>query len=94
MKPARNPSKTSDMDAETIALRVLAHVVGDAALGPRFLSLTGLEVTDLRERAGDRQVLAAVLGFLEGHEPSLVACAAALDLPPAALAAARVELAR
>lgn len=94
MKPSQNPSKTSDMDAETIALRTLGHVMGDAELGPRFLALTGLDVADLRERAGDRDVLAAVLGFLEGHEPSLVACAAALDLPPDALVAARAELVR
>lgn len=94
MKPSRNPSETSDMDAETLALRALAHIVGDAELGPRFLTLTGLEIADLRERAGSREVLAAVLGFLEGHEPSLVACAAALDVTPAALVAARAELVR
>lgn len=94
MKPHRNPSETSIVDAETLALRALAHIVGDAALGPRFLALTGLEITDLRDRAGDPALLAAVLGFLEGHEPSLVACAAALEVPPAALIAARAELAR
>ncbi|MGJ3628682.1 DUF3572 family protein [Sphingomonas sp. MMS24-JH45] len=37
-------------------------------------------------------MLAAVLGFLEGHEPDLVACADALGTTPAALVRARHEL--
>ena len=72
-------------EAETLALRVLAYVVGDDALGPRLLGLTGLDVTTLRAHAGDNQVLAATLGFLAEHEPSLIACARALDVGPAAL---------
>lgn len=79
--------------AETLALRALAHVAGDADLGPRFLELTGLDVATLRARAGQPTVLAAVLAFLEGHEPSLIAVADALDVSPAALVAARRRLA-
>jgi hypothetical protein len=33
-----------------------------------------------------------VLGFVEAHEPDLVACADALDVPPAALVEARRAL--
>jgi len=80
-------------DASTIALRALAHIVGDPDLGPRFLDLTGLDVATLRTRAGEPDVLAAALGFLESHEPSLIATAHALDVQPAALVAAHVVLA-
>lgn len=79
--------------AETLALRALAHVAGDADLGPRFLDLTGLDVATLRARAGQPTVLAAILGFLEAHEPSLIAVAGALEVPPAALVAAHRALA-
>jgi hypothetical protein len=79
-------------DSETIALQALAFIVGDSALGPRFLDLTGLDAASLRAHAGERHVLAAALAFLEGHEPSLIAAAAALDIKPAALVAASAQL--
>jgi hypothetical protein len=52
--------------------------------GPRrrLLALTGLTPDDLRARLGERSVLAAILGFLEAHEPDLVACAEALGCLP------------
>ena len=46
----------------------------------------------MRERLDDRAFLAAVLLFLEGHEPDLIACADALGVTPARLVAAREEL--
>ena len=81
----RNPR----MEAETLALRALTYVVGDAALRPRLLDLTGLDAATLRSRAADPAVLAATLAFLESHEPSLLACAAALELDPGLLVEAR-----
>ncbi len=86
------PAMASNEGAETLALRALAEVVGDADLGPRFLDLTGLDVATLRARAGEPEMLAAVLGFLNQHEPSLIAVAHALDVKPAALAAAQAQL--
>ena len=80
--------------AETLGLRVLAFIVGDGELGPRFLDLTGLDVATLRAHASTPAVLAAVFNFLEEHEPSLVATAAALGVAPAALTAANRALAR
>lgn len=76
---------SSGESAETMALRALAYVAGDADLGPRLLELTGLDASGLRARAADSAVLAATLQFLAAHEPSLVACAAALDVRPSAL---------
>lgn len=82
---ARNPR----IEAETLALRALTFVVGDSLLRPRLLDLTGLDSATLRSRAADPAVLAATLAFLEGHEPSLIACASALEVDPQSLVEAR-----
>jgi len=79
-------------DPEMLALRALAHIVGDERLGPRLLATTGLTASDLRASAGSPQTLAAVLDFLLAHEADLIAVAAAIDLSPDALAIARRQL--
>lgn len=84
--------KSARLDAETLALRALAFVVGDPSLGPRLLDLTGLDVATLRTRAADPVLLGATLAFLEEHEASLLAAAEALEVPPQALVAAREAL--
>ena len=83
--------KTS-VDPATLALQALAWAVGEPRVGPRLLDVTGLDVSELRARAGDPVLLAAVLGFLESHEPALLACAAALEVKPQALLTARMAL--
>ena len=85
-------ARATRIEAETIALRALTWVIGDEALRPRLLDVTGLDVAALRVRAGDPALLGATLAFLEAHEPSLVACAAALDIAPALLIAAAQTL--
>lgn len=77
---------------EITGLRALAHVMADDALAGRFLDLSGLTAADLRARAADPALLAAVIDFLTAHEPDLVACARALDLPPETLAATAQQL--
>ena len=79
-------------DAIALALRALAAALADQRLAERFLSLSGIDPPDLRQRAGDPIVLAALLRFLEAHEPDLVAIAAELSVKPNALVAARREL--
>jgi len=79
-------------DATELALRALAWIVSDGDRAARLLAVTGLTPDDLRARAGTRPVLAAVLGFLEAHQPDLLACAEDLDVPPEALAAAHRTL--
>ena len=81
-------------DPVTIALRALAWTVSDQARADRMLALTGLDGDDLRDRAMEPTALAAVLGFLEGYEPDLIACAEALALRPQALVDARGALER
>ena len=81
-------------DAEALALSALGWILSDGARAERLLALTGLTPHDLRSRLSDPAVLAAILGFLEAHEPDLVACADALDIAPARLVAARERLER
>jgi len=79
-------------DPVAAALRALAWTLAEQTRADRMLALTGLTGDDLRTRAGEPAVLAAVLAFLEAYEPDLIACADALDLPPAALVQAREAL--
>ena len=75
-----------------MALRALAWTLAEQARADRMLALTGLFGNDLRERAMEPAVLAALLGFLEAYEPDLIACAEALDVKPADLVQAREAL--
>lgn len=77
-----------------IGLQALGHVAGDADLGPRFLALSGLDAEGLRAGAGEPALLAAVIDFLCAREPDLLACAEALAISPASLAAAGTALTR
>lgn len=79
-------------DATALALAALGWTVGDGARAERLLALTGLDPAGLRARATEPAVLAATLGFLESHEPDLIACADALGVDPAALVRARTLL--
>lgn len=81
-------------DDEALALGALGWTLSEEARASRLLALTGVTPDLLRERLEDRSFLAAVLLFLEGHEPDLIACADALGVPPVRLVAAREGLER
>ncbi len=78
--------------AEALALNALVWVLGDDQRRDRLLSLTGLTGDELRARLTDPHMLAAVLDFLGGYEPDLIACADALGHRPDMLIAARSAL--
>jgi hypothetical protein len=84
--------RDKDSNAETLALSALAWTLGDGDRAARLLALTGLTPEILRARIGEPSLLSAALGFLEAHEPDLVACAAALDVKPGELVQARTQL--
>ena len=83
-----------ETNAAALALQALAWTLTDSQRANRLLDLTGLDPAELRARAGEASLLAATLGFLEAHEPDLIACADALEVRPSALVAARMELER
>ncbi len=86
-------SETNEDDAEAIALSALAWTLSDDRRAERIVALTGLSPSGMRARLSDPALLDAVLGFLESHEPDLVACAETLGLAPERLIAARGKLA-
>jgi hypothetical protein len=79
-------------DAAVLALRALAATLSDERLAQRFLSLSGIDPPELRQRAAEPAVLAALLRFLEQHEPDLMSIAEAIEVEPRVLVAARREL--
>lgn len=79
-------------DPQALALLALATVVSDERRARRFLDLTGIGTDELRARAADPALLAALLRFLEAHEPDLVAVADAMGVGPEMLVAASREL--
>ena len=81
----------NDGDA-ALALQALGWILSDEPRAERLLGLTGLAPGELRASLGERATLAAILAFLTAHENDLVACADALQVPPATLAAAAQRL--
>jgi hypothetical protein len=81
-------------DDEALALGALGWTLADDARAERLLALTGVTPDLLRARLEDRVFLAAVLSFLEAHEPDLINCADELNVAPARLVAARQGLER
>lgn len=79
-------------DAATLALMALGWVLSDARRAERLLAVTGLDADTLRAGIDDPATLAALLGFLEGYEPDLIACAQALDTTPESLVTAQRTL--
>jgi Protein of unknown function (DUF3572) len=79
-------------DPVALALDALASTLGDSRRAQRFLDLTGIGTEELRARAGEPALLAALIRFLEAHEPDLIAVADELGISPAQLVDARREI--
>ena len=89
-----NPNETNkDADA-AVALAALGWALSDDKRAARLLALTGLMPEDLRGRLAEPALLAAILRFLEGHEPDLIACSEALQTRPERIVEARRRLER
>jgi hypothetical protein len=83
---------TNDNDPVAIALAALAATLGDDRRARRFIDLTGIGTDELRQRADEPTLLAALLRFLEAHEPDLVSVAVQLGVKPEDLVQARRQL--
>ena len=79
-------------DPQVLALAALTATLSDERRARRFIDLTGIGTGQLRQRAGDPALLAALIAFLEAHEPDLVSVAEEIGVEPAALAAIRHDL--
>ena len=78
--------------AETLALKGLGHLAADGDSLLRFLRLSGLEIADLRDRASDPELLAAVVDFLLADDKLCESFLTAEQIQPQALHAARRAL--
>jgi len=87
--PSESPS-----DPHLLALGALTMTLKDERRAERFLALTGIGTEELRARAAEPSLLAALLSFLEAHEPDLVAVAEELGVAPEQLVRAREALER
>jgi hypothetical protein len=79
-------------DPVVLALAALAATLGSERRAQRFVDLTGIGTDELRRRAADPPLLAALLRFLEAHEPDLLSVAEELGIEPSELVEARRQL--
>jgi hypothetical protein len=85
-------SHRTGQDPELVALAALGFLAAEPDRLVRFLALSGLALEDLRERAGEPALLAAVLDHLLADESLLFVFAEAESLHPSEVAAARRKL--
>ena len=71
-------------------MKALGFIASDPDRIERFLTLSGLTPGDLRGRAGDPGLLAAVLEYLRSDQPLLLIFAESEELDPSAVDAAGV----
>ena len=85
-------SNQTHNDPHALALAALAATLGDGRRAHRFLDVTGIGTEELRRRAAEPDLLAALLRFLEAHEPDLVAVSEELGVSPEVLVQARRQI--
>ena len=76
-------------DPVALALAALAATLGQERRAQRFLDLTGIGTDELKRRASDPSLLAALIRFLEAHEPDLLSVSEEVGVAPALLVQAR-----
>ncbi len=80
--------KSSSVDAEALAVSALVFVANDPVLLPRFLAITGIDASAIRDAAREPGFLAGVLRFILAHEPTLLAFADQENIAPGKVGAA------
>ncbi len=82
----------NEEQAKIIALQALMYLVAEEDTLQRFMDLSGVDPSDLRERADDPAMLAGVLDFFLGFEPQLLQMCETTGLAAEAPAQARQAL--
>jgi hypothetical protein len=78
--------------AQSLAIDALAYLSDTPDLMQRFLALTGIEASQIREAAREPHFFAGVLKFFTAHEPTLLAFCEATDTAPQSVQAAITAL--
>ena len=87
-KPVHNPREV----AEIVAIQALNFIAGDPQRLGEFLAETGIGPDTLRKSAADPRFLTHVLDFVMRDDATVKAFAAASELDPTNIAAARQVL--
>ena len=87
-KPVQNAREV----AEIVAIQALSFVAGDPERLGLFLAESGIGPETLRSAAADPHFLASVLDFVLRDDATVTAFAAASELDPTTIAAARAVL--
>ena len=82
------PDRMDSQAAEQTAVAALGFLAADPVLLPRFLAISGIEASHIRQAAREPGFLAGVLQFVMAHEPTLAAFCEASGTAPATVAAA------
>jgi Protein of unknown function (DUF3572) len=69
-------------NGEDIAIRALVWIAGNEPMMRRFLDLSGIDASQIRQAAQEPAFLAGVLSFILAHEPTLNEFAAAENIHP------------
>ena len=80
------------LDAEILAIKALTFLAQSPEDLDRFVALSGVAPDDLRARAGDPEILAAVLDFLLADDSRVTSLCESLAIDPQTLQAARRAL--
>ena len=75
----------AQQDAEATAVAILGWLAGEPDLISRFLALTGVAPSEVRNAVNDPGFLAGLVDFLMGHEPTLMAFSEATGIRPEAV---------
>jgi len=78
--------------AETLALKALAYLAQSDEEMERFVALSGVTPANLRARAGDPEILAAVLDFILTDDGRVAGFCESVEIGPTELQAARRAL--
>lgn len=90
MKSQKDTPAAQSADATAIA--ILGWLAGEPELLSRFLSLTGVLPSDVRNAMTDPGFRAGLVDFLMEHEPTLLAFSAATGIQPDEIVAAHAFL--
>ena len=84
--------KPAKLDPETLALWAVTFLATNEERFMQFLTLTGMEPSQLSSRMQDPTTLAAILDYLLNWEPLLIEFAAEYQIQPYSIALARRRL--
>jgi len=90
---SRAKSRASAAEGEGLAVAALEFLASEPDRLSRFLGISGLGPQNLREAAADPRFLVGVLDYIIADEPLLIGLAAAREIPPQRIVAARAAMA-